>query len=458
MASGIPQQERQALFALYRYTGGENWRRRDGWLSTTDPDYEPWYGVTCEEGHVTHLSLPANTLQGSIPPQLGQLTRLVELDLGDNQLQGPLPPQLGHLRQLVQLNLANNQLRGPLPQRLRLLIHLQMLDLHGNRFSGPLPPFLSDLTHLTQLNLSNNQFQGSIPPQWGRLDALEELNLSHNPLTGPLPHTFIQLSHLTVLRFGETELSEPGDEAFQNWIRGRIVVERNGHIFFPSGRPNIPWWVTFAELSAGGSIFALVWLLSLPVVGPGPGLILALAGSSGAHLAARRLRPAPALPMLPAPRQRWTSEQLAERLQGEIDSLRNRAPQEVIQQAESLQQLLLEVLPRIPDINQGDRDIYLVRQTILDYLPEALAAYRALPPAEAATRPIRHGRTAQQHLIEQLQLMERGIRQIESRLSYAPTQQLLSLGRFLEERFDENKTDLPDDTESTPPRLPKPRP
>ena len=65
-----------------------------------DNSLRDWQGVFLEPGseqHVIWLDLGNNQLQGTIPPELGNLTRLERLDLGDNQLQGAIPPELGNL-------------------------------------------------------------------------------------------------------------------------------------------------------------------------------------------------------------------------------------------------------------------------------------------------------------------------------------------------------------------------
>ena len=41
------------------------------------------------------LLLGENSIQGSIPPELGRLSQLVALDLGSTQLTGALPAELG---------------------------------------------------------------------------------------------------------------------------------------------------------------------------------------------------------------------------------------------------------------------------------------------------------------------------------------------------------------------------
>ena len=55
--------EREVLVALYRATGGDTWRRKDGW--DTDADISLWDGVMVRYGHVVKLDLHNNNLQGN---------------------------------------------------------------------------------------------------------------------------------------------------------------------------------------------------------------------------------------------------------------------------------------------------------------------------------------------------------------------------------------------------------
>ena len=80
----IPQSECEALVAVYTSTGGDNWIRNTGWLQTNTPC--TWYGVTCGEGHVTRLGLYGDHLQGTIPPDIGDLLQLWVLGLSSNEM------------------------------------------------------------------------------------------------------------------------------------------------------------------------------------------------------------------------------------------------------------------------------------------------------------------------------------------------------------------------------------
>ena len=82
--TGIPSEEREALFSLYYSTDGKKWGNNSGWLGYVG--YEcSWYGVSCDDGEVVYLSLPGNKLTGSIPAELGNLTKLHTLYLSNNQ-------------------------------------------------------------------------------------------------------------------------------------------------------------------------------------------------------------------------------------------------------------------------------------------------------------------------------------------------------------------------------------
>ena len=89
--SEIPLIECETLVTLYQDTDGNNWKTNTDWLITTTPC--SWYGITCQENHVTEIRLaggsaidlisgnPGFGLRGSIPPVLGNLSELTKLNL-----------------------------------------------------------------------------------------------------------------------------------------------------------------------------------------------------------------------------------------------------------------------------------------------------------------------------------------------------------------------------------------
>jgi len=87
--TSIPQDECEALVAIYAGTGGASWTNQTGWLSGSDPC--AWYGVSCFEGHVVALDLFANNLTGELPLDIGGFPELNTLTINDNPLTGPVP-------------------------------------------------------------------------------------------------------------------------------------------------------------------------------------------------------------------------------------------------------------------------------------------------------------------------------------------------------------------------------
>ncbi|MFO7681211.1 MAG: leucine-rich repeat domain-containing protein [Chloroflexota bacterium] len=213
--SEIPAAECQALVTLYEATEGANWQDQTGWLVTNTPC--SWVGVTCADGHVDTLALFFNNLQGqlpaalaalprlrvldlhnnaitgSIPPEIGRLANLVQLDLSVNQLSGVLPAALGDLAALQWLMLPHNQISGPIPSELGQLAALHTLDLSHNQLSGVIPESLANSTTLATIRLRDNQLSGSIPFGLGQLPALYEIDLSFNQLTGSAPSALFQV-------------------------------------------------------------------------------------------------------------------------------------------------------------------------------------------------------------------------------------------------------------------------
>ncbi|MFW5748121.1 MAG: immunoglobulin-like domain-containing protein [Chloroflexota bacterium] len=107
----IPQPQADALQALYDQTDGPNWTNNTGWFENNLPC--TWFGVTCQDGSITGLSLPENNLVGSIPPEIGNLTQLDALNLSNNALRGSVPPQITNLSFTYDLDLGFNALRAP---------------------------------------------------------------------------------------------------------------------------------------------------------------------------------------------------------------------------------------------------------------------------------------------------------------------------------------------------------
>ena len=89
--------------------------------NATAPSFEvtPPKPKVCQAGH--YGIIPAESLSGVIPVELGRLSSLAALNLTGNDLTGEIPENLSSLADLRELQLAGNQLGGCLPQTWRAL-------------------------------------------------------------------------------------------------------------------------------------------------------------------------------------------------------------------------------------------------------------------------------------------------------------------------------------------------
>ena len=251
-APGAKSPDSAALAALYRATDGDNWKRNDNWLS--GEDLEDWYGIATDtSGRVTSLHLPENDLNGPIPSELGDLSRLEKLSLNDARLTGGIPSEIGNLSRLTHLNLGYNSLSGPIPSELGKLIRLEGLLLCGNELSdsipadlgglyrleklhlchneltGPIPAGLGSLGRLKSLSLNGNLLDGAIPPELGGLDSLGRLDLSRNNLSGEVPSELGKLTELSFLFLQSTNLSGGVPPSFGNLVNLEMLSFANSH-------------------------------------------------------------------------------------------------------------------------------------------------------------------------------------------------------------------------------------
>ena len=88
---------------------------------SVDSAITDWEGVTVAgtPSRVTKLLLPNESLSGSIPAEIGDLSELTHLNLSSNSLTGEIPRELGGLSNLQEIRLSGNSLTGCIPAPLR---------------------------------------------------------------------------------------------------------------------------------------------------------------------------------------------------------------------------------------------------------------------------------------------------------------------------------------------------
>lgn len=129
-----------------------------------------------------------------------------------------------------------------------------------------------------------------------------------------------------------------------------------------------------------------------------------------------------------------------------LEALRVRVAGRVDPEAEariaSIADSLLAALDRLlRTAHESDPMLYDVRRIALEYLPEAVEHYLALPPDMARSEPMLHGKTAQSVLHEQLDILDQSLRQMLNSLYRDDAQALAVHARFLKEKFARSQAD-----------------
>eukprot|EP01018_Ginkgo_biloba_P028033 Gb_15169 [translate_table: standard] len=163
------------------------------------------------------LYLGINKLEGSIPSEIGKLPSLGILSLGQNMLSGKIPDSIGNLQQLRRLYLNQNKLSGKIPASLGDCRRLELLDLSYNSLTGRIPPEVASLANvLFYFNISSNSLQGSLRPQMGKMVMVQAIDISSNQLSGVIPSALGSCTALEYLNLSQNAFQGPIPLSFRN--------------------------------------------------------------------------------------------------------------------------------------------------------------------------------------------------------------------------------------------------
>jgi Leucine-rich repeat (LRR) protein len=218
--------------------------------------------------HLKHLDLSGNLLGGnmSIPEFIGSLKSLTYLNLSNINLGGRVPPQLGNLTKLVYLDIHKDfyyalffaQAYSSDVSWLASLHSLEHLDMSGVNLSSAvhwvhavnnLPNlrlvYLSNcdlnsstpslvhhnLTVLEELDLSRNLFNSPAAPNWyWAVTSLKSLDISLSGLSGPFPDELGNLTMLETLDMGDNNINGMIPSTLQKQCSLRIIYLNNNNI------------------------------------------------------------------------------------------------------------------------------------------------------------------------------------------------------------------------------------
>jgi len=134
-----------------------------------------------------HLDLTSTSLTGTMPIELGTLTKLNYLFLADTAfISGTIPDDYENLNFLMDLSLKHADRIGPIPAWFGSFQKMILLDLDDNQLSGTIPSVLGNMTRLNFLMLHRNILLGTVPQELGNLQRMQYLFLDHNDLTGDI--------------------------------------------------------------------------------------------------------------------------------------------------------------------------------------------------------------------------------------------------------------------------------
>ncbi|KAM0887182.1 hypothetical protein ACQ4PT_029226 [Festuca glaucescens] len=190
---------------------------------------------------LTYLNLSNMGFNGIIPPQLGNLSKLVHLDIANDYSYSYQYSKdiswLARLQSLEHLNMASVNLSGvddwfhtvnALPNlgvlvlsfcNLNMsnapssLVHhnltvLEELDLSGNHLNSlSAPNWFWDVISLKSLNLAHCELSGTFPDELGNLTLLETLDISSNHINGMMPGTLQNMCNLISLSLSGNNIS-----------------------------------------------------------------------------------------------------------------------------------------------------------------------------------------------------------------------------------------------------------
>ncbi|KAK7274004.1 hypothetical protein RIF29_15073 [Crotalaria pallida] len=158
-------------------------------LNWTDTDFCNWKHTQCNgERRVKSIQIGSLNLEGTLPPELVNLSALETFQCNANQLSGTVPKMPNSLQHLV---INNNNFNSMANEFFKGMTGLVEVRIDFNPFqSWTIPDSLKDCQSLISFSGMSANFNGRIPSFFGINPVLLELHLSYNHLEGELPESF----------------------------------------------------------------------------------------------------------------------------------------------------------------------------------------------------------------------------------------------------------------------------
>ncbi|XP_042506343.1 leucine-rich repeat receptor-like protein kinase TDR [Macadamia integrifolia] len=132
------------------------------------------------------LNISGNPFGTELPANIWSAPNLQIFSASFCKLTGKIPDFIG-CHSLYKLEMEGNSLNGSIPWDIGHCEKLLCLSLRQNSLTGIIPWEISTLPFITDVDLSHNLLSGTIPSNFNNCSTLESFNVSFNQLTGPIP-------------------------------------------------------------------------------------------------------------------------------------------------------------------------------------------------------------------------------------------------------------------------------
>lgn len=127
-------------------------------------------------------------LTGTLPKELGQLKKLVNINVSQTHVSGSIPAEMSGCTALANLMAYKTQISG-IPDNFDQWPALKLIQLYSNpNLTGPLPASVGNCTKLTSVWFYDCNFTGNLPESWANLPSTcTQLRIQDNKLKGVVP-------------------------------------------------------------------------------------------------------------------------------------------------------------------------------------------------------------------------------------------------------------------------------
>ncbi|KAG7533014.1 hypothetical protein ISN45_Aa08g006510 [Arabidopsis thaliana x Arabidopsis arenosa] len=142
------------------------------------------------------------TKPGKLPANIWKAPNLQIFSASFSNLIGEIPNYVG-CKSFYRIELQGNSLNGTIPWDIGHCEKLLCLNLSQNHLSGIIPWEISTLPSIADVDLSHNLLTGNIPSDFGSSKTITTFIVSYNQLIGPVPSG--SLAHLNPSFFASNE-------------------------------------------------------------------------------------------------------------------------------------------------------------------------------------------------------------------------------------------------------------